>query len=155
MLAAAGVNVMLTTKGIDDMAMKYCINHKILCVRRVTRADIKAVGKATGGTYVCVCLCYVLLLLFDLYVCFSSNNSNSSTYQCNTHTHAHTHTHIHTSHHTHMQTHTHTHYRSSFECMVFTFVCPSVQQCVLLVCVLCVRFLVVFLVVFVVKPVTH
>lgn len=46
----AGANVILTTKGIDDAAMKYFINAHAIACRRVEGRDIKRLAKATGAT---------------------------------------------------------------------------------------------------------
>eukprot|EP00928_Gymnodinium_smaydae_P048682 TRINITY_DN3257_c0_g2_i1.p1 TRINITY_DN3257_c0_g2~~TRINITY_DN3257_c0_g2_i1.p1 ORF type:complete len:547 (+),score=132.62 TRINITY_DN3257_c0_g2_i1:107-1747(+) len=45
----AGANVVLTTKGIDDMAMKYLVDAGVLGVRRVDKKDIRRIAKCTGG----------------------------------------------------------------------------------------------------------
>eukprot|EP00927_Polykrikos_kofoidii_P077554 TRINITY_DN74491_c0_g1_i1.p1 TRINITY_DN74491_c0_g1~~TRINITY_DN74491_c0_g1_i1.p1 ORF type:complete len:568 (+),score=110.49 TRINITY_DN74491_c0_g1_i1:61-1704(+) len=45
----AGTNVLFTTKGIDDMAMKYLVDAGILAVRRVSKTDMKRIGKCTGA----------------------------------------------------------------------------------------------------------
>eukprot|EP00747_Dinoflagellata_sp_TGD_P182746 gnl/TRDRNA2_/TRDRNA2_37111_c0_seq1.p1 gnl/TRDRNA2_/TRDRNA2_37111_c0~~gnl/TRDRNA2_/TRDRNA2_37111_c0_seq1.p1 ORF type:complete len:545 (+),score=144.29 gnl/TRDRNA2_/TRDRNA2_37111_c0_seq1:37-1671(+) len=45
----AGTNVIFTTKGIDDMAIKYLVEAGILGVRRVDKKDIKRIAKCTGG----------------------------------------------------------------------------------------------------------
>jgi T-complex protein 1 subunit alpha len=37
----AGANVVLTTKGIDDMALKYFVEAGCLAVRRVPKDDLK------------------------------------------------------------------------------------------------------------------
>jgi T-complex protein 1 subunit alpha len=49
LLIAAGANVVLTTKGIDDMALKYFVENNCIAVRRVTKDDLRHVAKATGG----------------------------------------------------------------------------------------------------------
>jgi len=46
----AGTNVVFTTKGIDDMAMKYLVEGGVLGVRRVDKKDMKRIAKITGGT---------------------------------------------------------------------------------------------------------
>merc|ERR1719272_2676027 len=46
----AGTNVIFTTKGIDDMAMKYLTEAGVLAVRRVEKKDMKRIAKCTGGT---------------------------------------------------------------------------------------------------------
>lgn len=52
MLVAAGVNVVLTTKGIDDTVMKSFVEAGVMGVRRVDRTDLKHIAKATGGRLV-------------------------------------------------------------------------------------------------------
>ncbi|KAK4534339.1 hypothetical protein CDCA_CDCA01G0364 [Cyanidium caldarium] len=52
MVLKAGANVILTTKGIDDMALKYISDAGALAIRRVPKADLKRVAKATGATVV-------------------------------------------------------------------------------------------------------
>ena len=44
-----GVNVVFTTRGIDDMALKYLIDSKVYAVRRVDKKDMKRIARATGG----------------------------------------------------------------------------------------------------------
>lgn len=46
----AGANVVLTTKGIDDAALKYFIEANAIAVRRVSERDINRIAKATGAT---------------------------------------------------------------------------------------------------------
>eukprot|EP00944_MAST-04C_sp_MAST-4C-sp1_P009567 g9567.t1 len=48
-LLAAGANVFLTTKGCDDMALKYFVEAKAIAIRRVNIQDLKRLAKATGG----------------------------------------------------------------------------------------------------------
>ncbi|KAM3574827.1 hypothetical protein VYU27_003252 [Nannochloropsis oceanica] len=48
----AGANVVLTTKGIDDLAMKYFVEAGAMAVRRVKKEDLKRIAKATGGQVV-------------------------------------------------------------------------------------------------------
>ena len=48
-LLAAGANVFLTTKGCDDMALKYFVEAKAIAIRRVSMQDLKRIAKATGG----------------------------------------------------------------------------------------------------------
>lgn len=48
----AGANVVLTTKGIDDMALKYFVEAGAIAVRRVRKEDMRHVAKATGATMV-------------------------------------------------------------------------------------------------------
>lgn len=47
---AAGANVILTTKGIDDAALKYFVEAGAIAVRRVSEHDINRIAKATGAT---------------------------------------------------------------------------------------------------------
>ncbi|CAD5196461.1 unnamed protein product [Musa acuminata subsp. malaccensis] len=57
-LLKAGANVVLTTKGIDDMSLKACISQLYfveagaIAVRRVRKEDLRHVAKATGATVV-------------------------------------------------------------------------------------------------------
>merc|ERR1719174_3123835 len=50
LLLKAGANVVLTTKGIDDMAIKYFVEAGALAVRRVKKDDLRRIAKLTGGT---------------------------------------------------------------------------------------------------------
>lgn len=49
LLLNAGANVILTTKGIDDMAIKYFVEAGALAVRRVKKEDLRRIAKLTGG----------------------------------------------------------------------------------------------------------
>ncbi|XP_009587287.1 T-complex protein 1 subunit alpha [Nicotiana tabacum] len=51
-LLSAGANVVLTSKGIDDMALKYFVEAGAIAVRRVRKEDLRHVAKATGATVV-------------------------------------------------------------------------------------------------------
>eukprot|EP00887_Chlorella_sp_A99_P001984 scaffold18.g1984.t1 len=48
----AGANVILTTKGIDDMALKYFVEAGAIACRRVPKEDLRRVARATGATVV-------------------------------------------------------------------------------------------------------
>jgi len=48
-LIAAGANVILCTKGIDEFAIKYFVEAKAIAVRRITKQDLRRVAKASGG----------------------------------------------------------------------------------------------------------
>eukprot|EP01016_Furgasonia_blochmanni_P033131 TRINITY_DN343_c0_g1_i2.p2 TRINITY_DN343_c0_g1~~TRINITY_DN343_c0_g1_i2.p2 ORF type:complete len:517 (+),score=227.75 TRINITY_DN343_c0_g1_i2:389-1939(+) len=48
----AGANVILTTKGVDDIASKYFVEAKAIALRRVTKQDLRRIAKATGATVV-------------------------------------------------------------------------------------------------------
>lgn len=48
----AGARVVLTTKGVDDLCMKYFVEAGIICARRCNREDLKRLAKATGGKIV-------------------------------------------------------------------------------------------------------
>jgi len=50
LLINAGANVIFTTKGIDDMAIKYFVEAGALAVRRVKKDDLRRIAKLTGGT---------------------------------------------------------------------------------------------------------
>jgi T-complex protein 1 subunit alpha len=46
----AGANVVLTTKGIDDMCLKLFVEAGAIAVRRVKMEDMRKIAKATGAT---------------------------------------------------------------------------------------------------------
>jgi T-complex protein 1 subunit alpha len=50
MILKAGANVILTTKGIDDMVMKLFIEKGAMAVRRCKKEDLRRIARATGGT---------------------------------------------------------------------------------------------------------
>jgi len=50
LILKAGANVILTSKGIDDLATKYMVEAKVIGVRRVLKSDLKCIARATGGT---------------------------------------------------------------------------------------------------------
>ena len=45
----AGATVVLTTKGIDDLCLKYFVEKGAIAVRRCKKEDLKRIAKATGG----------------------------------------------------------------------------------------------------------
>ncbi|KAF8652689.1 hypothetical protein AX16_004194 [Volvariella volvacea WC 439] len=51
-ILAAGANVVLTTKGIDDMCLKEFVEAGAMAVRRCRKEDLRRIAKATGGTLV-------------------------------------------------------------------------------------------------------
>mmetsp|Transcript_1110 Transcript_1110/g.2365 ORF Transcript_1110/g.2365 Transcript_1110/m.2365 type:complete len:545 (-) Transcript_1110:421-2055(-) len=48
----AGANVILTTKGIDDLCIKYFVEAGAMAVRRVDKSDLNRLARATGGQVV-------------------------------------------------------------------------------------------------------
>eukprot|EP01102_Stenamoeba_stenopodia_P007997 TRINITY_DN2263_c0_g1_i1.p1 TRINITY_DN2263_c0_g1~~TRINITY_DN2263_c0_g1_i1.p1 ORF type:complete len:439 (+),score=106.16 TRINITY_DN2263_c0_g1_i1:205-1521(+) len=46
----SGANVILTTKGIDDLCLKYFIEAGAMAVRRCKKEDLRRICKATGAT---------------------------------------------------------------------------------------------------------
>ena len=52
MILKAGANVVLTTKGIDDMVLKLFIEKGAMAVRRCKKEDLRRIAKATGATLV-------------------------------------------------------------------------------------------------------
>jgi T-complex protein 1 subunit alpha len=48
----SGAKVILTTKGIDDLCLKYFVEAGAMAVRRVKKEDLKRIAKATGGNVV-------------------------------------------------------------------------------------------------------
>lgn len=51
-IMAAGANVILTSKGIDDVCMKYMVEGGVIGVRRCKKDDLKRIAKATGGSLI-------------------------------------------------------------------------------------------------------
>jgi len=49
MILAVGANVVLCSKGIDDMALKYFVEAGAIACRRVSRDDMRRIAKATGA----------------------------------------------------------------------------------------------------------
>jgi len=47
-----GANVVLTTKGIDDVCLKYFVEAGAMAVRRVKKEDLRRLARATGGQLV-------------------------------------------------------------------------------------------------------
>lgn len=45
-----GANVILTTKGIDDLCLKYFVEAGAMAVRRCRKEDLKRIARATGAT---------------------------------------------------------------------------------------------------------
>jgi len=51
-ILGAGANVVLTTKGIDDLALKEFVEAGAMAVRRCRKEDLRRIAKATGGQLV-------------------------------------------------------------------------------------------------------
>ncbi|WFD31473.1 chaperonin-containing T-complex alpha subunit Cct1 [Malassezia sp. CBS 17886] len=51
-ILATGANVVLTTKGIDDLCLKEFVQAGAMAVRRCRREDLRRIAKATGGQFV-------------------------------------------------------------------------------------------------------
>jgi T-complex protein 1 subunit alpha len=51
-ILSSGANVILTTKGIDDLCLKYFVEAGCLAVRRVKKEDLSRIARATGGEVV-------------------------------------------------------------------------------------------------------
>jgi len=52
MILKSGANVVLTTKAIDDLALKYFVEANAMAVRRVKKEDLKRIAKASGAQVV-------------------------------------------------------------------------------------------------------
>lgn len=50
MILKAGANVVLTTKGIDDLVLKLFIERGAMAVRRCKKEDLRRIARATGAT---------------------------------------------------------------------------------------------------------
>lgn len=51
-ILATGANVIMTTKGIDDMCLKLFVEAGAMAVRRCKKDDLKRIAKATGASFV-------------------------------------------------------------------------------------------------------
>ena len=52
MILKAGANVVLTTKGIDEMVLKLFVEKGAMAVRRCKKEDLRRISKATGATLI-------------------------------------------------------------------------------------------------------
>lgn len=52
MILKSGANVILTTKGIDDLCLKMFVEKGAMAVRRCKKEDLRRIAKATGATLV-------------------------------------------------------------------------------------------------------
>lgn len=52
MILKSGANVILTTKGIDDMVLKAFVEKGAMAVRRCKKEDLRRIAKATGATLI-------------------------------------------------------------------------------------------------------
>jgi T-complex protein 1 subunit alpha len=48
-LIAAGANVILCGRGIDDFALKYFVEAGAMAIRRVSRADLRRIAGSSGA----------------------------------------------------------------------------------------------------------
>lgn len=48
----SGANVILCSKGIDDFALKYFVEHKTIAIRRVEKGDLRRIANSTGAKIV-------------------------------------------------------------------------------------------------------
>ena len=51
-ILASGANVVMTTKGIDDVCLKYFVEAGCMAIRRCKKEDLRRLGRATGGSLV-------------------------------------------------------------------------------------------------------
>ncbi|EDW58354.1 T-complex protein 1 subunit alpha [Drosophila novamexicana] len=51
MILGTGVNVVLSSGGVDDLCMKYFVEAGAMAVRRVKKSDLKIIAKATGAAF--------------------------------------------------------------------------------------------------------
>jgi len=49
MIIAAGANVVLCSRGIDDFALKYFVEAGVIAIRRVKKSDLKRIANNTGA----------------------------------------------------------------------------------------------------------
>ena len=48
----SGANVILCSKGIDDFALKYFVEHKTIAIRRVEKSDLRRIANSCGAKVV-------------------------------------------------------------------------------------------------------
>jgi len=53
----AGANVVLCSKGIDDFALKYFVENKVIAIRRVNKGDLRRIANSTGANIVVSLAC--------------------------------------------------------------------------------------------------
>ena len=63
-IIGAGANVILTTKGIDDVANKYLVENGCIGIRRVDKRDMRKIAKATGGNFIFLRIIFIFIYLF-------------------------------------------------------------------------------------------
>lgn len=51
-ILAQGVNVIFTTKAVDDYAAKYLVENNVMGLRRIEKSDLRKIAKLTGATIV-------------------------------------------------------------------------------------------------------
>jgi T-complex protein 1 subunit alpha len=51
-ILVAGANIILTTKGIDDLALKYFVEARAIACRRVPREDMRRIARVTGAIFI-------------------------------------------------------------------------------------------------------
>ncbi|KAI8139823.1 T-complex protein 1 subunit alpha [Fennellomyces sp. T-0311] len=51
-ILATGANVIMTTKGIDDLCLKLFVEAGAMAVRRCKKEDLKRIARATGATFI-------------------------------------------------------------------------------------------------------
>lgn len=51
-ILAAGANVILTARGIDDLALKYFVEAGAIAIRRVDKSDLRRIARMSGGEVV-------------------------------------------------------------------------------------------------------
>ena len=52
MILKAGANVVMTTKGIDDLCLKLFVEKGAMAIRRCKKEDLRRIAKATGATLI-------------------------------------------------------------------------------------------------------
>ena len=49
MICATGVNVILSTMGIDDLAQKFLVEKGVIGVRRIDKQELRRIAKSSGA----------------------------------------------------------------------------------------------------------
>lgn len=61
----SGAKVIMTTKGIDDLCLKYFVEAGAIAIRRVKKEDMKRIAKASGGSVSNSCFLMIFYFTFQ------------------------------------------------------------------------------------------
>ena len=67
-ILAAGANVILTTKGIDDLCLKLFVENGAMAVRRCKKEDLRRIAKTTGGIHIYIFTFIQILIKYSHFI---------------------------------------------------------------------------------------